>query len=93
MNYNNILKITIAATSFGFTTIGSINIAIAGTNLCQIELVPESVIKRTIQHPDFEEILSKMTLVCPTAALALTQAAPATAAGEGVDEWSISLPF
>jgi hypothetical protein len=91
MNYMSISNITIATTSFGIAIIGSINIASAGTNLCQIEAVPESVIKRTIHHSDFEEILSKMTLVCPTAALALTEAA--TAAGEGVDEWSISLPF
>ena len=76
MNYSNILKITIA-TSFSLATLGTINSASAQAtvNLCQIESVPESVIRRVIRGPDFQEFLSKMTIACPAAALALTEAA------------------
>ncbi len=88
MNCVNLLKLTITATSIAIGTVGSTTTASAAYNLCEINTVPEAVIKKTIKHPDFGEILERMLIACPEAALSLTEAATAAVAGgtyEGPD--------
>jgi len=86
MNCVNLLKLTITAVSITIGTVGFTTTANAAYNLCQIGAVPESVIKRTIRHPDFGKILERMLLICPEAALSLTEAATATVAGSSDED-------
>lgn len=81
MNCVNLLKLTITATSMTIGTLGFTTTANAAYNLCEIDTVPEAVIKSTIRHPDFDEILERMLVACPKAALSLTEVPTATVSG------------
>ncbi len=86
MNYVNLQKLTITAISITIGTVGFTTTANAEYNLCQIDTVPESVIERTIRHPEFGKILERMLVLCPEAALSLTEAATAAVAGSPDEE-------
>lgn len=77
MENMKLLKSTIIAASLGTGIFVSPTVAHAGYNLCAISTVPESVIRQTIRHAEFENVLAKMVVVCPVSALALTEAATA----------------